>query len=73
MVAGVTTRKWPRWLDSAQWQEDDGLGAHRGEGAHSKAWQRTAASSGAARSPATDERGTAAPAAAVNGDLRGGR
>jgi hypothetical protein len=57
MVAGVATRKRPRRLDSAPRQEDDGLGAHQGEGVRGKAWQRTAASSGAARSPATGDRG----------------
>jgi hypothetical protein len=48
------------------------------EGAHGKAWQRMAASSGAARSPGTGDRGRAggmeasiAPALA-NGDLHGG-
>jgi hypothetical protein len=75
MVASIATRKRPRRLDLAQRQEDDSLVAHRGEGVHDKAWQRMAASSGPACSPATGDQGragTVAPAAPANDDLCGG-
>jgi hypothetical protein len=70
MVAGITMRKRPRQLDSAQRQEDNGLGAHRDEGARGKAWQRMAASSGAARSPATKDRGRAGDGSSSCSGLR---